>query len=64
MKLHSVSRVLWMADGIDLRGEKALELRTPRRACCNLYDIVHRRVPEGWEGAAAVVAVPHESQNH
>ena len=43
---------------------KALELRTPHRACCNLYDIIHRRAPREWEGAAAAVAVPHESQDY
>ena len=49
MKLHFACLV----DGLredELGGEKALELRTPRRACCNLYDIIHRRAPGKWEG--------------
>ena len=57
MKLHFACLV----DGLredELGGEKALELRTPRRACCNLYDIIHCRAPEEWDGVAAVVAVP------
>ena len=39
MKLHFACLV----DGLredELGGEEALELRTPRRACCNLYDII------------------------
>jgi hypothetical protein len=64
--LHSVSQCLWMADRgwIGRGGEKALELRMPHRACCNLYDIIHCHAPKEREGAMAVVAVPHESQDH
>lgn len=44
---------VWWTAGLwedGLSGEKALELRSPRRACCNLYDIIHRRAPRSGEG--------------
>jgi hypothetical protein len=43
--------------------KRALELRTPHRACCNLYDIIDRRAPRARKGAAVLAAVPDESQD-
>jgi hypothetical protein len=43
--------------------KRALELRMPHRACCNLYDIIRRRAPRAKKGAAVLAAVPDESQD-